>query len=167
LLDGMCEFAYNVAMKFMRSPQEKRGWRVYTQHTLLNGSGDIRLDPSEVLSIAQSFPGIRALVDSQRMRCRKGMTFSFSKNDGGKLKGEPWEYALGGVTIHITTKCDNGCFSYSYEIDDPYDFDVRGIPGFTDRSAKGEAATIAVRATELCLRCNWRVFNHYGTYSGR
>ena len=72
--------------------------------------------------------------------------------------------AIGGVSISVSTRCHDGQFSYKYFISDLYDFDIRGIPGFTDRTVSGEIKTIGVKWSEVCFGCKWESFYHEGQY---
>ena len=153
-------------MKHLYTAQEKRAWNVYTKHTLLSGSGDIELSDREVLEIAESIQAVKEFVTRKKSECKKGVKFSVTVSRGGNAPS-PWVRAIGEVSVEVTTDCKNGCFVYTYKINDPYDFDVKGLPGFTSRSFKNECITIGVRTTELCLRCDWKTFNHKGTYSSR
>ena len=71
---------------------------------------------------------------------------------------------MGGVSVQVDATCVDCCFSYSFTINDLYDFDIKGVPGFTSRSAKGEAATISVNIVDTVLDCELESFYHKGVY---
>ena len=165
ILDALCEDAYNFAKQhFLHTPQELRAWDRYTNHGWRGRNRDIELSAAEVKSIAESISAVVSHVQARRGACKKGVSFSESKPIGGAAPS-PWRKALGGVSVHVTTSCSNGCFSYVYDINDLYDFDIKGFN--TSRTAEGEFGTIMVNLTQSCLQCDWQTFYHKGTYNGK
>ena len=166
VLDRWCEDVYNHAMDVMRTAEERRAWNRYTKHGWRGRNDDIELSATEVKNIAESITAVVSYVQEKRSSCKKGMSFAISTSIGGDAP-PPWRLALGGVSVGVTTSCNDGCFSYEYRINDLYDFDVKGVPGFTSRTIKGEFYTILVRSAEFCLQCDWQTFYHKGTYIGK
>ena len=166
VLDGLCEDAYNFAKRFLHTPQELRAWDRYTKHGWRGRSNDIELTPDEVKAIAESVNAVTAYVQEKRSSCKKGIKFSVSTSIGGAAPS-PWVKALGGVSIQVSTSCNDGCFSYVYDINDLYDFDIKGLSGFKSRGWAGQLGTIGVNWTETCLKCDWQTFYHKGAYSSK
>ena len=164
--DQLCEDAYRKIGSYLSTPQEKFAWDRYTNHGWLGRRRDIELSAEDVKIISESIGGVVDYVNSERGLCKNGMSFSTSTSIGGTAPS-PWIRAIGGVSIRVSTTCTNGCFSFAYNINDPYDFDIKGVPGFTSRSFSGEIATIGVRFTEICLQCGWQTFYHKGVYYGK
>ena len=166
VLDGLCEDAYNFAKKHLHTAQEFRAWDRYTNHGWRGRNRDIELTDGEVKFIAESIDDVNSYVNAARSRCKKCVTFSQSTSIGGTAPA-PWAGALGGVSIGVTASCYRGDFSYEYRINDLYDFDIKGLPGFTSRSFWGEGKTILVNLAQTCLNCDWQTFYHKGTYYGK
>ena len=166
ILDALCEDAYRFARKQLNTSQELRAWDRYTKHGYMYSDRDIKLLPEEVKFIAESIRAVAAYVSAKRDESKKGQSFSETKSFGGSAPA-PWVKAIGGVSVKVTAISKGGCFSYKYDINDLYDFDVKGVPGFTSRSAGGEAATIMVKWAETCLKCDWKTFYHKGIYNGK
>ena len=166
VLDGLCEDAYNFAKGSLQTSQELRAWDRYTHHGWNGRDRDIELSDGEVKFIAESIKEVLSYVQAKRSNCKRGSTFSITTSIGGTAPS-PWVKAIGGVSIKVSTSCYNGCFSYEYQINDPYDFDIKGIPGFTSRDAAGEAATIGVNLVNACLKCGWQTFFHKGVFSSK
>ena len=153
LMDSMCEDAYNFAKRFLNTVQEFRAWDRYTNHGWRGRNRDIELSAAEVQSIAESINEVVSHVQARRGACKKGVSFSELNSIGGAAP-EPWIKALGGVSIEVSTSCNNGCFSYGYLINDLYDFDTKGLSGFKSRGWAGQLGTIGVNWTETCLKCD-------------
>ena len=166
VLDGLCEDAYNFAKKFLHTAQEFRAWDRYTNHGWRGRSRDIELTGGEVKSIAESIEAVNSYVNAARSKCRKCETFDQSTSIGGSAPA-PWVGAIGGVSVGVSVSCYKGNFSYEYRINDLYDFDIKGVPGFTSRSFTGEGKTILVNLAQTCLSCGWQTFYHKGTYYGK
>ena len=144
----------------------KNAWNRYTRHDGMHSDPNIYLTAEEVKSISESNNKVVEYIKNKRSECAEGKTFSVSTSIGGNAPS-PWRLAIGGVSIGITANCNGNCFSYSYKINDLYDFDIKGFPGYTSRSTKGEIFTILVRTTEVCLECDWLQFYHKGIYNGK
>ena len=166
VLDGLCEDVYNYAKRSLHTAQEIRAWDRYTNHGWQGRNRDIELTGGEVKSIAESIEAVNSYVNAARSKCRKCETFSQSTSIGGSAPA-PWVGAIGGVSIGVTVSCYKGNFSYEYRIKDLYDFDIKGVPGFTSRSFTGEGKTILVNLAQTCLNCDWQTFYHKGTYYGK
>ena len=106
--------------------------------------------------VSQYFPAQQALFPEL---CKSGEAIVESASFGGQAPA-PWILAIGGVSVQVDATCVDCCFSYSFTINDLYDFDIKGVPGFTSRSAKGEAATIGVNIVDTVLDCEWESFYH-------
>ena len=143
-----------------------RSWDRYTKHGRMYSDRDIKLLPEEVKFIAESIRAVAAYISAKRDESKKGRSFSETKFFGGSAPA-PWVKAIGGVSVKVTVTSKGGCFSYTYDINDLYNFDIKGVPGFTSRSVGGESATIMVNWSETCLRCDWKTFYHKGTYNGK
>ena len=166
ILDGLCEDAYNFAKRFLNTTQEFRAWDRYTNHGWRGRNRDIDLSPSDVKLISEAISDVVSYVQTKRSACKKGVVFSESKPIGGSAP-PPWVKAIGGVSVKVSTSCDNGCFSYEYRINDLYDFDIKGVPGFTSRDWRGELGTIGVNLSGTCFQCDWQTFYHKGVYSSK
>ncbi len=166
ILDSLCEDAYRFARSRLQTAQERRAWDRYTKHGYMYSSRDIELSPKEVKSIAESINAVVIYIKNERHACSNGASFFKSKSIGGSAP-PPWIKAIGGVSINVSTRCKNGCFSYEYSINDLYDFDIKGVPGFTSRDWKGELGTIGVNLSGTCLQCDWQTFYHRGTFYGK
>ena len=166
IMDALCEDAYNFAKRFLNTSQEFRAWDRYTNHGWRGRNRDIELSAAEVQSIAESINEVVSHVQARRGACKKGVSFSDLNSIGGAAP-EPWIKALGGVSIEVSTSCNNGCFSYGYSINDLYDFDTKGLSGFKSRGWAGQLGTIGVNWTETCLKCDWQTFYHKGVYSSK
>ena len=163
---GYCEDAYNYALKHLHTPQERAAWERYTNHGWRSADRNIHLSPEDVQHIAMSINAVSVYIKRKRESCKNGGKFEDSTSIGGNAPA-PWVLAIGGVSININASCDDGCFSYCLSINDLYDFDIKGIPGFTSRSAKGEIVTWLVSISETCLQCDWATFYHVGSFCGR
>ena len=157
VLDGLCEDAYNHAKRFLHTAQEFRAWDRYTKHGWRGRNRDIELTDGEVKFIAESINNVNSYVNAAMSRCKTCRTFNESTTIPGTAPA-PWVGAIGGVSVGVTTSCNNGDFSYEYRINDLYDFDIKGFPGFTSRSFWGEVATIGVNLAGTCLQCDWQTF---------
>ncbi len=163
---GYCENAYNYALEHLHTPQERAAWERYTNHGWRSADRNIHLSPEDVQHIAMSINAVSVYIKRKRESCKNGGKFEDSTSIGGSAPA-PWVLAIGGVSININASCDDGCFSYCLSINDLYDFDIKGIPGFTSRSAKGEIVTWLVSISETCLQCDWATFYHVGSFCGR
>jgi len=167
LSDEWCDDLYRRILKnHLNTPQEKAAWSRYTNHGARGSNRDIELSPGDVKTIAESIDGVKEVVDNARSQAQSGVNVDVHTSRGGSAPA-PWIRAIGGVSIEITASGKYKCFSYTYRINDPYDFDVKWIRGDFSRSWKAEAQTAAVAAAETCLGCNWEVFNHVGEYRGK
>ena len=166
ILDSLCEDAYRFAKSQLQTAQERRAWDRHTNHGGMYSSRDIELSPSEVKLIAESISALVQYIKAKRDVCRTGASYSESTSIGGSAPS-PWIKAIGGVSIKVSTRCNNGCFSYVYGINDLYDFDIKGVPGFTSRDWRGELGTIGVNLSGSCLQCGWQTFYHKGTFYGK
>ena len=75
--------------------------------------------------IVDNLSGVKQFVENARSKCKKCKTFSDAKPFSGKAIS-PWELAIGGLSADVSVSCMKGCFSYSYTINDYYDFDWHG-----------------------------------------
>ena len=166
LQSGYCEKAYNYALEHLHTSQERAAWERYTNHGWRGKDRNIKLSPEDVRYIATSINDVSEYIRNKRELCKNGGKFEVSTSIGGNAPA-PWDLAIGGVSINVKVACDNGCFSYCFSINDLYDFDIKGIPGFTSRSAKGEIVTWLVITTETCLQCDWTPFYHVGSFCGK
>ena len=162
--ESLCEDAYQFALSKMGTSQEKNAWNRYTRHDGMHSDPNIYLTAEEVKSISESNNKVVEYIKNKRSECAEGKTFSVSTSIGGNAPS-PWRLAIGGVSIGITANCNGNCFSYSYKINDLYDFDIKGLR--TSRDFFGEYNTILVNITQKCLNCDWRSFYHKGTYEGK
>ena len=163
---GYCEKAYNYALKHLHTQQERAAWERYTNHGFRGRDRNIYLSPEDVQQIATSINTFSEFLRSKRESCKNGIKFKVTTSIGGTAP-TPWVLAIGGVSIDIKASCNDRCFSYCLSINDLYDFDFKGIPGFTSRSAKGEVVTWLVNITETCLQCKWETFYHVGSFCGK
>ena len=161
-----CEDAYRKAREHLNTPQEKAAWDRYTNHGWRGRDRNIYLTSDEVKSIAMAINAVSEYIKNKREACNQGNDFEETTSIPGTAPA-PWVLAIGGVSIGVDASCKEGCFSYCLSISDLYDFDIKGIPGFTSRSAKGEAVTWLVRITQGCLQCEWETFYHIGNYCGK
>ena len=118
----------------------------------------------EVKKIVDNLSGVKQFVENARSKCKKCKTFSDAKPFSGKAIS-PWELAIGGLSADVSVSCMKGCFSYSYTINDYYDFDWHGNWLGLGSDRGGFFNELGVRGISILEPiCGWKKFYHKGVY---
>jgi hypothetical protein len=118
---------------------------------------------AEILSLSPNFQGTLAAATKA---CIAQSPFAgplvASPSTVSDSLPDPWNVALGGVSIKIEWLCDCGCLFYRASIKDRFDFDFMWFMGHRD--PWGDIKTFLVRAAQEGGRCGWKEFFLIGEY---
>ena len=157
-----CEKAYVYARSKLNTKEELLAWDRYTLYDI--SGTDILVPSGEVKKIVDNLSGVKQFVENARSKCKKCKTFSDAKPFSGKAIS-PWELAIGGLSADVSVSCMKGCFSYSYTINDYYDFDWHGNWLGLGSDRVGFFNEWGVRGISILEPiCGWKKFYHKGVY---
>jgi len=159
----VCNSLSDLIRGFLDTNEERSAWDHFTSggganRTLTNDQVLAALAQSPEFASAQADAAAACALDPNNSDT---VTINF-----GTTAGPPFVALLGGLSVTFTYSCHGCCVAWLAQINDPYDFDPRGFPGFTDRSPSGEGKTLGVRLAQLISQCGWQSYNTTGTASG-
>ena len=160
-----CGWLEGKIRSFLTSAKDIRAW-----NNFVSGSKkDIQLSDSEMKSIIKGSSKFAQKRDARKKQCDDSSTpnwFAVVDTISDTI-GAPWSASIGGVSIKFTSTCVCRCLIWSAEINDYYDFDIKGVPYFSGRpDGEAEAKTWMVKIAQTCSLCGWEEFYHKGDTFG-